>query len=1056
MKLQRITTILAVLVALGVAYAPQGAKGWTDPNWATSNGDWFVAGNWNTGIIPLNISGQNFHIGNGGTANITSGTATVYNGDVGGSGHTGFLNINGGELTCTSAGGITFIGNLPGSYGSVTVTNGTWTNACSVYVGGYGTGILLINGGSVSIGDSAMVGFAGGTGVATVTSGSLVISNDMWIGQTGSGSPPVVGNGNGTLNLSGTGIVNVGGTIWLAGDAGSIGTINIGTGGATVGTLIAGEINGGDGTATVNFNYTGAQTYNNNFTGTVSITKAGAGTLNLTGTNTYSGGTTLNAGTLQASGSALGTGAVTLNGGTLAPTGNLNISALKWNGGSISLSLGTSTYVVNSSGSLTLGGGGTFAFTAGAGFAGNTSYEVLTAANLNDSMIGLFSANTLSISGTATNAIFSRTGSGLYVDYATSSSTYTASGSTTISGSGTTTVGGVNFTGGSTTTIASGSLLSVASGSIAMGAGTSYANGSTISSPGDMAVTGGGTLRGTSNLTAGGNITVGSGAVLAMDGTLTPQGGTLGVLSGGTLGGNTIVAGNMNNAGTLSPGHSPGTVTVNGNFVQQSGGTFQLQVQSSTIFDRLFVTGSATLAGTLQVQSWAGHQFAFGEAVPFIQAGSITGTFSSIQMENPSTFRGRFLVDGGTGTLLVAPASYVLVAQTTNQRNVAKALDHYITAVGNDREVVSSALDKMSENQYPAAFNAISPAFHETIANITLEQAFDQTQMLNQRLSSVRLGAQGFQLIGMNAEPLAYDKNGKRSADPKDLKTVIQQDSNPNWSAWAMGSGIFGRMTDVSQIPNYHSETGSCLVGADYRWSPNFSTGLYGGYQGTYVDYANKSNTRMNSALFGGYATYSAGGFYTDAVVGGGYNAYNVRRTIDFSTINRTAQSDQQSGQLNAALNFGYDWKVSGFTLGPVLGAQYTYVGIAPFTETGASSLDLAVKQQNANSLRTTLGGRIAYTWNVSSKIVLIPEIRMLWEQEFMNGSRAIGSSLAGGSGPSFSTWTDAPERSSAFAGAGVSTQIGSTWNASVFYNVDFGRQNYLANMVSASLGLKF
>ena len=212
----------------------------------------------------------------------------------------------------------------------------------------------------------------------------------------------------------------------------------------------------------------------------------------------------------------------------------------------------------------------------------------------------------------------------------------------------------------------------------------------------------------------------------------------------------------------------------------------------------------------------------------------------------------------------------------------------------------------------------------------------------------------------------------------------------------------------------------------------------------------------MNSALFGGYATYTAGGFYADSVIGGGVSSYDVRRTIAFSTIKRTAQSDQQSGQLNAALNLGYDFKVSGFTLGPIAGAQYTYVGIAPFTESGASSLNLAVKQQNANSMRTTLGGRVAYTWNATSKLVLIPEVRMLWENEFLNGSRPIDASLAGGKGPSFSGWTDAPSRSSAFAGAGVSAQFGANWNASLFYNVDFGRQTYLANMISASLGLKF
>ena len=55
--------------------------------------------------------------------------------------------------------------------------------------------------------------------------------------------------------------------------------------------------------------------------GTGSLTMAGAGsTLILSGTNTYSGGTTVSAGTLSASPAALGSGAIALSGGALSAT----------------------------------------------------------------------------------------------------------------------------------------------------------------------------------------------------------------------------------------------------------------------------------------------------------------------------------------------------------------------------------------------------------------------------------------------------------------------------------------------------------------------------------------------------------------------------------------------------------------------------------------------------------------------------------------------------------------------------------------------------------------
>jgi uncharacterized protein with beta-barrel porin domain len=62
--------------------------------------------------------------------------------------------------------------------------------------------------------------------------------------------------------------------------------------------------------------------------------------------------------------------------------------------------------------------------------------------------------------------------------------------------------------------------------------------------------------------------------------------------------------------------------------------------------------------------------------------------------------------------------------------------------------------------------------------------------------------------------------------------------------------------------------------------------------------------------------------------------------------------SPGKGGSVGFFLKVGYDVKVGGFRFGPVVSGQYTYLGVTPFTESGADSLNLRVRQQNLNSLQ--------------------------------------------------------------------------------------------------------
>lgn len=376
--------------------------------------------------------------------------------------------------------------------------------------------------------------------------------------------------------------------------------------------------------------------------------------------------------------------------------------------------------------------------------------------------------------------------------------------------------------------------------------------------------------------------------------------------------------------------------------------------------------------------------------------------------------------------------------------------------------VVDGLVIIVPDDKFPETFTS---AFYEGLGMIAIEQANAQNQFLAQRLSAMRLGDRGFQSIGIVESPLVNDKDGKsvvdgksgRSVmDAKDGKNILTPAPDKKWGVWVQGNGIFGKISNVSQLPNSHFESGGVFVGADYQWNDSITTGLFGGYQGVYAKYTNGGLNKINTGLFGVYATYQNGGFYSDAILTGGYSNYSTRRSIQFSVIDRTATGNLDGIQLSTYLDIGYDWKIGNFTFGPILSGQYTYVGISPFTEQGAGSLNLQVDQQNISSLRSGVGGHIAYAWNLTKNVSLIPELRMFWQHEFLENSRNIDASLDSGNIAGFGFDTSVPERDSVFAGAGVSAQFGPDWNASCYYNVDFGRQNYIAQMISVGLEWKF
>ncbi len=111
-------------------------------------------------------------------------------------------------------------------------------------------------------------------------------------------------------------------------------------------------------------------------------------------------------------------------------------------------------------------------------------------------------------------------------------------------------------------------------------------------------------------------------------------------IQGGVLSGSGMIAGTLtNSAGYLSPGHSPGSISVVGDFIQGADGTLIVEDggASPAEFDQLNVTGTATLGGKLDLKLIDGYEPDAADTFSPLAAGAISGNFAAVSGNGTAT-----------------------------------------------------------------------------------------------------------------------------------------------------------------------------------------------------------------------------------------------------------------------------------------------------------------------------------------------------------------------------------------------------------------------------------
>ncbi len=216
-----------------------------------------------------------------------------------------------------------------------------------------------------------------------------------------------------------------------------------------------------------------------------------------------------------------------------------------------------------------------------------------------------------------------------------------------------------------------------------------------------------------------------------------------------------------------------------------------------------------------------------------------------------------------------------------------------------------------------------------------------------------------------------------------------------HWNVYFGPTGTVGEVHTKHSQPGYDEWSVGGLAGFDYAFSE--------GGIGFMVDYENIKGrvhqhwgkfdiNQAHASLYSTYAPKSAHRLSFDAIVGGGYDWFDIHRR----TSEGTAKGKPRGKEFDALFGLAYNFygrqdccRPTKFQVTPMANIQYIYLDTSRYNEHGADPFDFKIHGQVDKSLRSTLGTWISYGWD-RKNFSFTPEIYLAWQREYFDHNHSL------------------------------------------------------------------